>query len=112
MNYLHIVGKVNRDAISTLVDNNGVQTPLVSFILMDTGMPYTKSDPLFIQVDFMREPAMHLFPYLKKGKDVVVWGILKSRSYRTRAGEKKQKYYVAADVIVLTGGQHQKEGGE
>ena len=59
MNTISVIGKVNRDAMATLVKNSdGAETPLVSFTLMDTGLPYMKSDPMFIEVNFMREPEI------------------------------------------------------
>lgn len=109
MNTFDVIGKVNKDATSVLVKDNGVEIPLVSFTIMDTGLPYTKSEPMFIEVNFMREPAMHLLPYLKKGKEVAIRGCLRSKNYETRAGEKKQKYYINAEYIILTG-QQKKEG--
>lgn len=111
MNTISVIGKVNKDAVSALVRNSeGVETPLVSFTLMDMGLPYTKSEPMFIEVNFMREPAMHLSAFLKKGKEVVVTGCLRSKNFETKSGEKRMKYFISADCVLLTG-QRQKEKG-
>lgn len=113
MNTISVIGKVNRDAMATLVKNSdGAETPLVSFTLMDTGLPYMKSDPMFIEVNFMREPAMHLSTFLKKGKEIMVTGCLRSKTYVTQGGEKKTKYFISADYVLLTGQRQIEKGAQ
>lgn len=113
MNTVSIIGKVNKDAEAVLVRNpEGAETPLVSFTLMDMGLPYTKSEPMFIEVNFMREPAMHLHPFLKKGKEVMVTGCLRSKNFETKSGEKKMKYFISADYVLLTGQRQKEKGGQ
>lgn len=103
MNSITLHGRLAKDATVTLVNSCGVETPLVTFSFIDGGLPYQKSEPMFIDVHFMKEAAMRIFDFLKKGKEVVVSGCLRSKNYVTQAGEKKQKYYVSADYVMFTG---------
>ena len=102
MNSTTLHGRLAKDAAVTLVNSCGVETPLVTFSFIDGGLPYQKSEPMFIDVHFMKEAAMRIFDFLKKGKEVVVSGCLRSKNYVTQAGEKKQKYYVSADYVMFT----------
>lgn len=110
MNSIALHGKVIKDAKVALVNNNGIETPLVSFTFFDGGLPYQKSEPMFIEVHFMKEAAMHIFNFLKKGKEIAVFGCLRSKNYTTRNGEQKQKYYISADYIMLTGQKRVNDG--
>lgn len=103
MNTITMHGRVVKDASVVLVNSGGSETPLVSFSFMDSGLPYQKNEPMFIEVHFMKEAAMHIYQYLKKNKEVVVSGCLRSKNYVTQGGEQRQKYYVSADYIMLTG---------
>ena len=68
MNHITINGTIVKDATKALVNNVGTETPVVTFTLMDSGVPYQKNEPMFIEVHFMQEVAMHIFPYLIKMK--------------------------------------------
>ena len=103
MNSITLHGHVAKDAVVNLVNNGGVETPLVTFSFIDMGLPYQKNEPMFIEVHFMKEAAMHILKYLLKGKEIVVTGCLRSKNYITQNGEQKQKYYISADYIMLTG---------
>lgn len=103
MNSITLHGKLTTAASVTLVNAGGTETPLVTFMFVDGGLPYQKSDPMFIEVHFMKEAAMHIFDFLTKGKEVVISGCLRSKKYVTKDGEERQKYYVSADYIMLTG---------
>ncbi|WP_443739129.1 single-stranded DNA-binding protein [Treponema sp.] len=109
MNSITLHGKIVRDAESILVDNSGIQTPLVTFSFVDNGLPYQKNEPMFIEVHFMKEAAMHIFRFLKKGKEVIVTGCLRSKSFVTKEGEQKQKYFISADYVILTGSSTRRE---
>lgn len=103
MNYITLHGKIVKDATTTLVNNGGVETPLVSFSFQDSGTPYQKNEPMFIEVHFMKEAAMHILPYLKKGKEVEIFGCLRFKSFITTTGTKGHKYFISADYIILSG---------
>ncbi len=103
MNYITLHGKIVKDASTTLVNNGGIETPLVTFSFQDSGTPYQKSEPMFIEVHFMKEAAMHILPFLKKGKEVEIFGCLRFKSFVTSTGKTGQKYYVSADYIILSG---------
>lgn len=103
MNYIALHGKVAKDATSALVNNSGTETPLVSFSFQDSGLPYQKNEPMFIEVHFMKEAAVHILPFLKKGKEVEIFGCLRFKNFTTTSGIKGQKYYIQADYIILTG---------
>lgn len=101
MNYLTIFGTIAKDAKKTLLTNEGKETPLVSFTVIDAGFPYQKNEPMFIEVHFMQEPAMRIFPFLTKGKKVNVFGHLKSKNFTTQSGISKQKFYINADYVIF-----------
>ena len=99
MNSVMLSGSVANDAEVKLVDNFGEETPLVFFTLCDPGAPYQKNDPIFIEVNCMKPYALHIKPYLTKGKPCVVVGKLKSKNYTMKSGETKMKFFIAADYI-------------
>lgn len=101
MNQICLNGTITKDAETTLVNNVGVETPLVTFTVMDTGTPYSKKEPMYIEVHFMEEAAMHIYPYLVKGKKVDVYGHLKSKNYKTTNGLLKQKFFISADYVIF-----------
>lgn len=103
MNYITLHGKIAKDAETTLINNQGTETPLVYFSFQDSGTPYQKNEPMFIEVHFMKEAAMHILPFLKKGKEVEIFGCLRFKNFTTTAGKVGQKYYISADYIILSG---------
>jgi single-stranded DNA-binding protein len=109
MNSITLQGHVAKDAVVNLVKNNGIETPLVTFSFIDMGLPYQKNEPMYIEVHFMKEAAMHIVKYLRKGKEITVMGCLRSKIYITQSGEQKQKYFVSADFITLSGAAPKKD---
>ena len=109
MNSVCIEGKITKEASKVLVNNDGTETLLVTFTMLDTGLPYQKSSPMFIEVHFMKEAAFSIFPYLKKGKEILVFGCLRSKDFVTTSGEAKQKYFISVDLIKLEGSSNKKE---
>lgn len=103
MNSITLHGNIIRDASVNLININGSEIPKVSFSFIDFGLPYQKNEPMCIDVEFIKEAAMHIYEYLKKGKEVVVTGCLRCKIYTTQQGLEKQKYYIQADYIVITG---------
>lgn len=101
MNHITINGTIVKDATKALVNNVGTETPVVTFTLMDSGVPYQKNEPMFIEVHFMQEVAMHIFPYLIKGKKVDVFGHLSFKNYTTKNGISKQKIFINADYVIF-----------
>ena len=108
MNAITLYGRVLEDAESILVKSNGEEMPLVTFVVIDKGVPYTKTEPMTIEVDFIKEPAMHILPFLKKGKEVVVSGILRKKKHVSESGVEKVKYFISAEYVILTGHQNKK----
>lgn len=103
-------GKVVSDAQMSLVQTSAGQTPLVTFYAQDDGLPYQKSRPLIIEVHFMKEVASHIFDYLKKGKEIVVFGFLRQKEEEPLSNPNQEsikyyisasKYYISADSINL-----------
>ncbi len=103
MNQLTIHGTLAKDAIKALINIGGQETPIVTFTIMDSGVPYQKSEPMFIEVHFKEEAAMHIFPYLTKGKKVDVFGHLSSKNYKTQNGIFKQKFFINANYVIFPG---------
>lgn len=109
MNSITLHGRIAKDATTTLINNGGIETPLVTFSFQDSGTPYQKNEPMFIEVHFMKDVAMHILPFLKKGKEVDIYGCLRFKNYVTANGESKQKYFVSADYIILCGNNTRKD---
>ena len=112
MNNVCIEGKITKDATKVLVNNEGTETFLVTFTMLDTGLPYQKSSPMFIEVHFMNDVGTRLLPDLVKGKEVLVDGFLTRKDYTTRSGVDKSKLYISASIVEFTGSSAKAEGGE
>ena len=85
----------------TLVHTSNGETPLVKFAVIDTGLPYQKSEPMSIEVHFIKEAAAHIYDYLKKNKEVVIAGFLRQKKYIAPNGEEKEKKYISAEYVTL-----------
>ena len=112
MNIITMHGQLGRDAESFQVKaKDGNEGTMVSFILIDYGLPNQKGKPMSIEVHFMKEIAVSILPSLVKGKEVVVSGFLAEKDYVTRAGEAKTKKYISASIVEFTGKPSLNEGG-
>ena len=99
MNRVTIVGKVVNNAEIILINSpSGKQMPLVKFQVCDMGLPYQKSEPMTIEVQFMKEAASHIYEYLTKDKEVCIDGFLHEKKLSVR---QVSKYYVIADYVTL-----------
>ena len=103
MNYIVLHGQIVKDATSTLIKEGTTETPLVTFTFQDSGTPYQRNESLFIEIHFMKEAAMSLLPFLTKGKEVQIYGFLRHKDFVTSTGIKGEKYYIAADYIIMSG---------
>lgn len=101
MNSLTIHGKITEDANIVLVKTLSGEKSMVVFNLLDSGLPYQKSEPMIIEVHFMEEAASHIFEYLKKNKEVFAIGHLRQKNYTTSQGEYKSKFFVSAKYVGL-----------
>lgn len=101
MNTITLHGRIVEDAKMTLVNTSSGETPLITFSVIDTGLPYQKSEPMSIEVHFIKEAAAHIYSYLKKNKEVVIAGFLRQRKYMTANGERKEKKYISAEYVTL-----------
>ncbi len=100
MTNITIFGKVSQDATAVLLKDGLNEVPMISFQVLDSGKPFSKCEPVFLEVHFMKEAAMSIKNYLVVNKPVNVIGTLKYKKYRTN-GILKGKYYVDADYIEL-----------
>lgn len=100
MNSVTMHGKLVSDAEKILVQTSGGETPLITFPMVDTGLPYQKSDPLIIEVHFIKEVANHIVDHLKKNKEVVVSGYLRQKKYILN-GDLKTKIFISAEYVTL-----------
>lgn len=101
MNSITLHGRVIEDAEMTLVKTSNGETPLVTFFVIDTGLPYQRSEPMSIEVHFIKEAATHIYGYLKKNKEVVITGFLRQKKYIAPNGEEKEKKYISAEYVTL-----------
>jgi single-strand DNA-binding protein len=69
-----------------------------------------EDEVLFIDVEAWNKTADIVMKYTKRGSEVGVEGRLKLDRYTTKAGEKRNRYYVSAERIHL--GQKSEGAGE
>lgn len=103
LNSITLHGKIVSDAQISLIKTSAGEIPLVTFNAQDDGLPYQKSEPLIIEVHFLKEVASHIFDYLKKDKEIVVSGFLRQKKYVTleNPDQERIKYYISAEYITL-----------
>ena len=111
MNRVTIHGRLADDAKSFLVNTGDKEMPMISFSLLDYGTPHQKSEPMIIEVHFMKDIGAKLLPNSVKGKEVVVDGFLTRKDYVTRSGIEKSKLYISASIVEFTGSSCNAEGG-
>ena len=120
MNVITLHGKVVRDAEMKLVTVKNEPTLVAVFTVCDIGLPYQRArSPLFIQVNYNKEAASLIFEYLKKGKEILVKGVLQQKFKKNeRTGESEVRYYIFAEDVELlpvfpnTAEQNDGEGEE
>ncbi len=97
MNDITIIGTVENDAKLTLVKSTLKEKPICIFKMKDKGMPYQRSEPMIIEVRFMKDgAASHISQYIKKDKELLVHGYLK-------LDPKRNFFYISAEYIQFTG---------
>lgn len=105
VNNFSVVGVLQEDAKKYLVQTANGEKALVVFFVIDKGMPYQRREDMIIEVNFIEEAAIHILPYLKKGKEVVVFGFLTEKISKNSVGRVIQKKYVSAKSVQLVGGK-------
>ena len=75
MNVITMHGRLGRDAESFQVKSkDGNEGTMVSFILIDYGLPNQKGEPMSIEVHFMKDIALSILPSLVKEKGLCYKG--------------------------------------
>lgn len=103
MNRVTMLGNLCADAERFDVETRNGKSSYVSFSVVDFGTPNKKGEPLTMEVHFSKEVGIKLCPSLLKGKEVLVDGFLVEKNYVTRDGVPKTKYYISANMVLLTG---------
>lgn len=104
MNHVTILGNVGALPEAFLWKSpSGEEIPMISFKLVDKGLPHQKPEPFSIEVHFCKEIAMNLMKYLVMDKEVLIDGHLSFKKYMTANGEMRSKHYLNADYIQFTG---------
>ena len=109
MNRVTIHGLLADDAKSFLIKTGDGEMPMISFSLLDYGTPGQKTEPMLVEVHFLKEIGPKLLPDLVKGKEVIVDGFLTRKDYVTRSGVEKSKLYISASIVELTGGKDERK---
>lgn len=102
-NHIDIYGYVSYQPEMVLIKVAGEEVPKVVFQMLDRTANFQKKEPMFVEVQYMKDNAANIFPYLQKGKEIFVMGHLDHKTYVTSKNETKDKYYIMADVITLCG---------
>lgn len=110
MNNITMHGRLGRDAEKFQVKTGNGEGTMVSFLLIDYGLPNQKGEPMSIEVHFMKDIALSILPSLVKGKEVIVNGFLTEKNYVTKAGESKSKKYISASIVEFVGKSSANEG--
>lgn len=111
-NHIDCYGYVSYQPEMVLIKVNGEEVPKVTFQMLDRTPSYVKKEPMFIEVQYMKDNAANIFPYLQKGKEIFVMGHLDHKSFVTTKNETKEKYYILADSISLCGKKEKEDGCE
>jgi single-strand DNA-binding protein len=70
-----------------------------------------EDDAMFIDVDFWDKTAETVEKYVTKGSRILVDGVLKQESWEDKAtGQKRSKFKVSAQTLVLLSGKQEKTG--
>lgn len=101
MNSTVISGILKDNGRKILVNTNHGEKAMVYFNIVDKGMPYKKQE-MSIEVNSLEESALHILPYLRSGKEVIVFGVLMQKKF-LHAGKETEKYYISAKLIQLVG---------
>jgi len=105
-----MLGRLANDAQKFPVRTGDKEMQMISFSILDYGTPGQKSEPVIIEVHFLKEIGVKLLPDLVKGKEVVVDGFLTRKDYVTRDGIEKSKLYISASIVEFTGTSQKEEG--
>lgn len=106
LNSLTMHGWIQNDAVLTFVpyqtNFKKDEQPLVTFTLRNSKLGGNK-DPktdLYIDVHFMKEGVSdELYPYLKKGKEIIIFGELRCK----RDSNNRVRFYIEANYMRLIG---------
>lgn len=96
MNSISIHGKIVGKPEQVLIRTPVGETPLIKFKLMDLGLSFQKTEPMIIEVHFLKEGASSLFNFLVPDKEVNVIGYLRKIKV-----ERMAKLVISADYITL-----------
>ena len=102
MNSLTLHGKVTKNAEMKLVYIGREPTPVAVFTVVDIGLPYQQSEPLFIQVNYRKEAASLIYKYLVENKEILIHGMLRQKFVRDgESGNKSVRYFILAETVEL-----------
>lgn len=111
-NTITVHGKVTTPAKNILVykDSSLKESSVATiFTVIDIGEPYKNEPPVFLKIHFDKAAAPNIAPYLVKGKEVLIFGKMKSRYLRNG----RLEYYTYAENVTLlpafTGGLNEQE---
>lgn len=96
-------GRLARDAESFPIKTGTGEGTMISFQLVDYGLPNQKGDPMTMEVHFVKDIGLSILPNLVKGKEVIVNGFVAEKNYVTKAGESRNKKYISASIVQFVG---------
>lgn len=110
MNNITMHGRLARDAESFPIKTGIGEGTLISFQLLDYGLPNQKSEPMMMEVHFVKDIGVSILPNLVKGKEVIVNGFMAEKKYVTSAGDSRSKKYISASIVQFVGKSDEKDG--
>lgn len=114
LNKVFLLGRLTRDPELRYMPSGA---PVTSFGLainrVYTGQDgQRKEDATFIDIEAFSKTAELCSQYLSKGRQVLIEGRLKFRSWESQDGQKRSKLNVVAERVTFLGGRGQDGGGQ
>ena len=102
MNHINVIGVAAGPAKFSVIKTPTKDKPLLTFTLLDKGLPYQISEPTKFKVHFMKDAAAHIREYIWEGKEMVVDGYQKQNPAT-------KELYIVAEYIQFTGSRGKSE---
>lgn len=101
MNHITVHGKVTKKAEMKLIDINGEQIPVAVFTVCDIGLPNQNIQPTYFLVNYPKDAASLISPYLVENKEVNVYGMMRQKYVKDVNGNRVARYYLRAEMVEL-----------
>lgn len=100
-NLITLSGRATKDPeFKSLTNKNGDPNNLLTFNIANNSA-HNKDEAIFIKVDYWGRSAVPLSEFIRKGTSLIVTGKLVEDSWIDKDGNKKSKFKIVANEIIL-----------